>query len=352
MKRIGLIDEIRLKNIPLQHHAEHELCFHLHDLMVGLLKEMEAQQVARISFTIETEEDRRLLQSGVHVLDILAQTGRGDLERRATINHVSLALFADMAHFIYEGLIALEKRKFAVAFCLLRKPFKEGMLLAAQMCADEQSFFERMKTNAKSLLERKDEASIKALLSAALKACRCSSYARPDMIYTSVFDRKNEFGLAQLFDKATHLITEFRQIETENYNINFIFKSSEDNDVYQNVYRQLSTLLLFLNLMQVNLYSRMGVAKEKYLAWILFTSIASYESMFLTGRAKLTSLVNSNFAQFLVCPTCSSKITIKKEDAPRLFIGETVDCGSCQMSTHFPFGWLLSRIEVSMLDDK
>ena len=117
---------------------------------------MEIQKAGHIRFEIESEEDRQLLASGIHILDFLDKSGRGDLERRAVVNHVCNALFSDMLHFIYEALRALEKRKFTVAFSLLRKPLKEGMLIIAQMCADEVAFFDKMKSDAKNLLNRRD----------------------------------------------------------------------------------------------------------------------------------------------------------------------------------------------------
>lgn len=350
MKPIGLIEEKRLANIPPRHRPEHEFCFHLHDLMARLLVQMEVKRAGDISFKLESEEDRRLLASGVSIMDFLEQTGRGDLERRLAINHMCLALFSDTLHFIYEGLIALEKRKFSVAFALLRKPFKEGMLMAAQMCADEADFFERMKHDAKNLLNRKSlrEPEIKAVLGAALKACRSSNFTTADMIYRTVFDRKDDAGLAQLFDKAMHLVTEFRDIQTENYNINFIFKNPEDNDVYQTIYPQLAMLLLFLNMMQIELYARMQPRNEKYQNWMIFTSIASYEALFNKGRSRMVAFVNSSFKEFLICPACSANIRLKKTDAPRLFIAETLDCGVCFMSHQFPFGWLLSKLNVDL----
>jgi hypothetical protein len=259
-----------------------------------------------------------------------------------------------MLHFIYEGLVALEKRKFSVAFALLRKPFKEGMLLAAQVCADEVSFFDTMKLDAKSLLSRKalDETRIKTLLELTLKACHATSFLSSDVIYNTVFNRKNDAGLAQLFDKATHFVTEFSQIRTENYNINFIFKNPEDNDVYETIYPELARLLLFLNMMQIELYTRMRAPKKNYRNWILFTSIGSYEALYAKGRrSKMTAFVNSHFGDFLICPHCAANIRVKKADAPRLFIGETLDCNNCRMAHHFPFGWLLSKIDMAMFDN-
>ena len=115
MKSIGIIQAERLKNIPRRYWAHHEFCFHLHDLMTSLLAQMEIQKAGHVKFEIQSEEDRRLLASDIHILDFLAKSGRGDLKPRAVINHVCNALFSDMLHFIYESLRALEKRKFTVA---------------------------------------------------------------------------------------------------------------------------------------------------------------------------------------------------------------------------------------------
>lgn len=353
LKTIGLIDPDRLKNIPEKYWAQHEFCFHLHDLMVGLLVQMEIQKAGHIKFEIASEEDRKLLESGIHILDFLEKSGRGELERRAVINHLCNALYSDMLHFIYEGLRALEKRKFAVAFSLLRKPFKEGILIAAQICTDEPAFFDKMKSDAKNLLNRRElnEAGIKALLESAIKACRGANFANVDAIYGAAFNRGDDLGLAGLFDKATHLVTEFSKIQTENYNINFIFKNPEDNDVYQSgTYALLAMLLLFLNLMQVELYGRMRAPSRKYQNWMIFTSVGAYEALFTSGRSRMTAFVNKNFKEFLECPICANPLTVRKSDAARLFIGEMIDCGNCLTSQHFPLGWLLSKVDMGLFD--
>ncbi len=79
---------------------------------------------------------------------------------------------------IHEGLRALEKRKFMVAYSLLRKPFKEGMLLAAQICVDEAAFFDKMKFDAKNLLDAQDKETTLALLDAAIRCLQRDRLSR------------------------------------------------------------------------------------------------------------------------------------------------------------------------------
>lgn len=355
MKTIGLIDPDRLRNIPEKYRAQHEFCFHLHDLMASLLVQMEIQKAGHIRFEIETEEDRELLSSGIHILDFLDKSGRGDLERRAVVNHVCNALFADMLHFVYEALRALEKRKFTVALSLLRKPFKEGMLIVAQMCVDEVAFFDKMKADAKNLLNfprDRREAEIKNLLSSAITASRGSSFTNADALYDAIFNFQNDLGLAGLFDKATHLVTEFKRNQTEDYNLNFIFKNPEDDDIYAGgTYSQIAMVLLFIHIMQIELYGRMREPSKKYQNWMLFTSIGAFEALFTKGRSRMTNFVNTHFAEFMQCPVCEAQLRIKKADAPRLFIGERLDCDQCFTNQHFPFGWLLSKVDLDLFDD-
>ncbi len=323
--------------------------------MASLLVQMEIQKAGHIRFEIETEEDRELLSSGIHILDFLDKSGRGDLERRAVVNHVCNALFADMLHFVYEALRALEKRKFTVALSLLRKPFKEGMLIVAQMCVDEVAFFDKMKADAKNLLNfprDRREAEIKNLLSSAITASRGSSFTNADALYDAIFNFQNDLGLAGLFDKATHLVTEFKRNQTEDYNLNFIFKNPEDDDIYAGgTYSQIAMVLLFIHIMQIELYGRMREPSKKYQNWMLFTSIGAFEALFTKGRSRMTNFVNTHFAEFMQCPVCEAQLRIKKADAPRLFIGERLDCDQCFTNQHFPFGWLLSKVDLDLFDD-
>lgn len=355
MKPIGIIPRDRLVHMPTRYHARHEFCFHLHDLMAGLLVQMEKSRAGDVRFDL-AEGERERLENSPHVLDFLAESGRGEIERRIVVNHIAIALYSDMLHFVYEALRALEKRKFAVAFSLLRKPFKEGMLIAAQMCVDETALFSKLKFDAANLLNRKelDELRTRHLLRDAISvACKGPTMVEADPIYDAVFDRKNAFGLAGLFDKATHLVTENSQIRTENYNINFIFKNPYDNDVYAgDTYRQIAMVLQFLALLQINLYGRMTEISRHHRNWLLFTSLGTFEALFRSGRAGITQFVRSALGDFLECGICGEHMRLLKTDAPRLFIAERIECSECGVDQGFPFGWLLGELDMNIFDDK
>ena len=353
MKPIGIIESDRLEQIPREAQAAHEFCFHLHDTMGRILVQMERKRAGDVSFELSSEKEAELLKSGMHPLDFLSQTGRSDLERRAVVNHVTNALYADMLHFIYEALRALEKRKFTVAFALLRKPLTEGLLVVCQACANEADFFDNLKENAANLTKKKrfGPAGVQHLIKSAVNACRGAECINPETIYSLAFDRDNSDGLANLFDKALHLATGAPELRTENYNINFIFKDPRDNDIYTgSTYQQIATILLFLNLMQIELYSRMHEANRQHENWLLFTAIATFQTLFSSGRSSMVRFVNQNFKEFLVCPACGNSIKLRKAEAPRLFIGEALECRACATVQHFPFGWLLHKFDLDLFD--
>lgn len=355
MKSIGIIPPDRLIHMPPRYHARHEFCFHLHDLMAGLLVQMEKTRAGHVRVDL-AKGDRERLESSPNVLDFLAASGRSEIERRIVLNHMAIALYADMLHFVYEALRALEKRKFAVAFSLLRKPFKEGMLIAAQMCVDETTLFAKLKTDAANLLNRKelDEPRTRELLKDAISvACKGPTIVQADAIYDTVFDRKNAFGLAGLFDKATHLVTENSQIRTENYNINFIFKNPSDNDVYSGeTYRQIALVLQFLALVQINLYGRMTEISRHHRNWLLFTSLGTFEALFGSGSAPITRFVRSALGDLFKCGICNERMRLLKKDAARFFIAERIECSKCGVDQGFPFGWLLGKLDMNIFDDK
>jgi hypothetical protein len=350
---IGYLEEDRLKNIPTKHHAAHEFCFRLHDLMAHLVVEMSAIGKSGISFQPNSQEEVDMLNNGMHPLDFLATTGRGDLERRAAMNHAALAIFSDMLHFIFGGLTALEKRKFSVAFNLFRKPLKEGLLLVSWMCGDEEDFFAKLKSDPRTSF---DPANVgpdrrKEILKAAVEQTKCAHLIPLDHLDSVIFDRKNDLGLAPLFDKSTHYITKNKAIATEDYNINMIFKNPEDNDVYEGCYRDIAYALFFLHMVQIEIYSRMEGAKNKYVNWLTYTAIAMFEILFKPGRSAMLQMTNRDFGEFLLCPHCETPFKVRKGEAARFFLVEMVECRECGMAHHFPFGWLLSKLDVDFRTD-
>jgi len=342
---IGIIEPTRLEHIPPKHRDAHEVCFFLHDQIARLAVVYEQIGAGHIKVDLVSEEDVAALENAKDPIEFLIKTGRVEEERRLAINHICAALFPDMLHFIFEGLKALEKRKFTVAFSLLRKPFKEAMPVLAMMCADEEDFVSSFRTGTSAYFdgENFNAPYKKELISDAIEALGDVNFGDADAIFDMCLNMKNEHGLAQLFDKATHLFTSHKPIRTEDYNINFIFKDPRDNDVYDTTYYQLSYLLVFVHLMQVELLSRTGFDKKNYLSGFMMSALGAFDSVHGKGPSEVVKSVNENFSDLMGCGVCGHRVRLKKRDAARFFLLERINCSNCGNESQFPFTWLLDQ---------
>ncbi len=341
----GFIDTNRLSNIPKRDWAAHEFCFYIHDLIAHLTHVTEAIGAGQLNIELQNIADIEALKTAQNPIDFLSATGRSEEERWWIVNHICAALFPDMLHFIHGALMALENRKFTLAFSLFRKPFKEGLPLLALMCADETKFFQNLKSNPRKSFDGQEfnASAKKDIIAAAIQKCDGMGFADANALYSILFDYSNESGLAGLFDKATHLFTRRTNNATEDYNINFIFKDPRDNDIYDSSYKQVAYVLLFIHLLQIDLLGRMGFPKASYLEHLTRTSVGAFEVIFETGRSRMVSFVNQEYREFMKCLICNEKIRLRKSKAAKFFLMERLECNHCGHEYQFPTSWLFSQ---------
>jgi hypothetical protein len=86
--------------------------------MTALLVEMERSRVHFVKFNLSSKEEIKKIENADNIFDFLEASGRREVARQAAFNRINVALFADTLNFIYESLIALEKRKFTVSLSL------------------------------------------------------------------------------------------------------------------------------------------------------------------------------------------------------------------------------------------
>jgi hypothetical protein len=345
MPQIGYLSEDRLQNIPKRHWAAHEFSFYLHDLIAHLTSAAEQSGAGRIQVKLETEKDVEALKTASNPIDFLSATGRTDEERRLMVNHICAALLPDMLHFIHAGLTALEKRKFTLAFACFRKPFNEGLPLIALLCADEEDFFTKFKSDPVGFLDggKFNRPTKRLAIEAAIAKCSDASFMSADVLYAYLFDFKNPSGFAGLFDKAMHLVTKNPNIKMEAYNLNFIFKDPRQNDIYESSYQGLSYVLLCIHLMQIELLKRMHFPADDYLKQLNIKALGAYEALFLKGRSKIASGMNETLGGLMKCPVCHERVRIRKRTAPMFFVTENLECDQCGHVSQFPLAWLMSN---------
>jgi hypothetical protein len=348
---LGLIPLDRLILIPPRFHDQHEFCFFVHDQMVSLLREGESHRITDVSFRLKDTVEANAVEHSEDILSFLIQSGRTDVARRVSVNQTSLALYADLLHFVFEALRAFEKRKFVVAFTLLRKPLRQNLLFATWICADEVDFFDKLLRSPADHMEENNFPAARRLelIATALKNTRDSSCLDANLIYSIAFDKNFESGFAPLFDKAAHLVTSRgRLMKTEELNLNFIFKDLGEDDLFDIVYLRLAYLLIYLLFLQIELFSRMRGVTEHFLNWTRISTLGAFLALFVKGRSPLIDGLNKAFAEFLMCPHCKAPVKIKKFSAARFFVSQQLHCSKCGNDHEFPLFWLLSKCDLSL----
>jgi hypothetical protein len=352
---IGFLPEERLTNIPAAYRDQHELCFYLHDAMVSLLKGAGEVQASTLSIRLESPEEAEQFMRRNDPIEYFLDRGEVDIARRIALNQVTPALFADFLHFIYETLSCLERRKFVVAFALLRKPMQQNLLFASWILADEAAFFEDLRRSPADHMEEHKFPADKRIqiFRAALSKVEHYGLLDASLINEIIYNKELPKGFAHLFAKANHLVTSRGQLaRTESMNLNFIFKNPTDNDVYESIYLSLSYLLWYALLIQIALFSRMRAVEDSFTRWMTITTMATFDALFVSGSSHLAAVLSKALGKFMNCPHCKKKVSIGRKATGRFFLAQRVHCKNCKNEYDFPLFWLLSQVDWSVMSSE
>lgn len=342
----GLIPRNRLAYIPKRLRRAHEYCFFLHDEVVRMLKEYEAERATVVKFRFSSgDQKKQFLEFAENEGTIAAMRAIG-LEKQAkrvVINQITFAAVSDAFHHFYEALRCLEKRKVVVAFNLLRKPLLETFPMLCWILVDEDEFhhaFSEMgpeKIEAKAIGNRRQE-----ILRRALALTAANDLIDADEIHQILFDSRGESRFYMLFQHAVHLVTTIRpEIATTKKNLNFIFKHPADDDIYEFTYYYLPSLFLFYALVVLNLFDRIK-SMDRGTKTALNVR-ATYGYGLLQGKKSAESvleILKSTFFENFSCPNCASKVNFTRNSALGLVLCDAYRCGRCRKSIPFPFSWM------------
>lgn len=321
--------------------------------MLRVFQELAAQRYPTVRLEFGDPEVAAKFAESQDPIGLLMEFGEWDLAKQLTVGQAMMAVLGDFFNFVFEALAALEKRKFVVFYSLLRKPLKENLLYLTMMFVDDQRFFENLKQAPGQKFNHPgiSESARISYFERAVSEMKFSDFIDPAALHSIIFDMKLADGLAPLFDKATHLSTSRSQIRTEDFNLNFVFKNPLTNDVFENVYGKLSYILLYALKLELSLFQKAGFDTERLDKWYTLTGLGAYNALFGKGRCGIKDGLAASFGDFLDCPHCNAKITIKKYQAARFFTSHQLRCEACGRDHDFPLFWLLSKGEWKILED-
>jgi len=340
-----LIDPERIKLIPETYRDQHSFCFWLHDMMVDVMRQAEAARIANVTIQFKDEGEAAEFQRASDPITFCLENDRHDTAKRIVVNQTIIPLYADILHFVHGALVALERRKYAVAFALFRKPFKYSLIFAAWMLADEEDFFNHLRSGSADPFENTTMSAERRLdvLKRAVAKFEGDHFMDGQVIYDIAFERKNPHGLAGYFDMAAHLVTTYASIKTEALNLNFIFKNPSETDLYDGLYYLVAYLLVFLLLAELALIGQLAEIPSSYISWLSIATLGIQQALFSEESTALLDELNDSLADLMLCVLCNGRLFITRENALRFFTAEHINCTTCNVEQQFPLFWLMSR---------
>jgi hypothetical protein len=346
MNSVGLIPRSRLRQIPARERLRHEYCFFLHDECVRALVEYEKAKanLVEVKFPSELTSDNFKKIAATDPIEALRATGYPDEARKVIVNQITMAMVSDCMHHLYESLRCFEKRKFVVAFNLLRKPLKDNLLYLSWMLGDPDGFYTEFTSGNPERLSQKMLGNVrKEIFARAIAKTQIRALMNPDLLVELLYDRQSPAGFEELFQHAVHLVTIERvELRTAPENFNFIFKSPHEDDLYHWLYGRLPYVLLFLTHVIMGLFDNMRKMDRAARDGIYVRSALGYQ---LVAEVDVASVLNDlqPLADHVGCENCGAKLRITPHNAAKIVLTQSYRCASCKTKNGLPFAWLFEK---------
>jgi len=338
--------------LPKKHHFSHQYCFFLHNLLANIIVAGERDGIFKVSFELR---DKRELEefskkTGEELWIWLENNGYEDIVYHLTCRQICVALLSDLCHFVYEALECSSKGKLTVTYALLRKPFKDNLFYLEWLLAKPQDFFQRFHFNDIRNLAISGSRSItpkkkKEIIGQAINKTKYGQWVDPEFIYQLRYNKKVHYGMERLWQKANHLITTFKFLETEEKNFNFVFSDDTAHKLQWDYLYSFLPILLFHTLEIVQaLIATFAIIQneEEQNIMKLRTTIGLLLWMEKRPRSikvdELKEIAKSFENAQLCCPKCKKQLPFKKEDLIIFYEEGAIRCRRCQYKIDLIFG--------------
>ena len=340
-ERLDILKEVipvEPRHLPDRHDLAHAVAFFFHDELSSLVVELERSDSLSVPFELregETEELDGL--EGEKLWEWLIRTGREDVVIDLTYRQLTIAVVSDACHFVCESLLASGKGKLSVAYALLRKPFKENLLLLEWLCGSPEDFL--LKFNGESVdpyvLNRLPKEDRLGIIRAAARVVDLPGIDE-ELLWLVRYAKEYPNSLETLWTKATHLVTSVQASATEPTNLNFVFSQQTDlEDQWDHYYSIVPLLLRYFVDIAEHVASRFVAWDDKQrsiqlflrnLAFMRFeTQLDASEDFQVDPAALFADLEALSFE----CAECHNAVTVGEDGVDRLWLWEEMVCRTC-----------------------
>lgn len=235
--------------LPNKYSFEHSFVFFLYNILAKIVKTGEQKGIFYHSFNLKSVDDANKIKgmSNSDIFDFLQKNGYESEIDELVKRQIFDAVLSDFLQFLYTALETSEKAQLSVSFALLRKPFKDNLLILEWLLADSNDFFVKFKSEnsrneiAIDKISREKKLSIISKANSKIRALFLSA----DFIYELRYDKTKSYSLESLWNRANHLITNYNNYATEDMNLNFVFSQESDKiKQWDSFYHILPSLLI------------------------------------------------------------------------------------------------------------
>lgn len=236
--------------LPEQFHFKHQYSMFLHDILAKIVIVGEENGDFFHSFKLHNEDDLKTLESiqQVDTYDTMVNMGYTEEMDWVLIKQTFVAVLSDFTQFVFTALDTSTKGRLSVSYCLLRKPFKDNLLILEWLLANPDEFLRKFKSPIyfDEILIEKIPSDKKINIIKTANERSEIPFLQPDFIYELRYDKTKPYGFENSWQMANHIITNRTQYKTEVMNLNFVFSSYEDKiSQWQNLYFLLPSILMY-----------------------------------------------------------------------------------------------------------
>jgi len=331
------VEPIHNRRIPARYDIPHAVAMQFHDILALLVVDLEKRGLLQAALSVSPEEAAQLEPlNGEALWSWLVQTGRDEVVADLTYRQLTAALCADACHFLIESLLACGKGKTAVAYSLLRKPFKENLLLLEWLAADPGDFLAVFNgtTSYPYAPNRLPEARRRQIIREAADATDPSQWFDHEFMYDVRYSKTKPYGLEQLWTKSTHLVTTVKSLATEPGNLNFVFSTpsaiEEQWEFYYTIVPMLTAYLLAVAEAVASRFVEWDEEKRGFQRVLrTIALLRSVQAISGNDSSELDDLLQSLEPEGLECRACGSHIELREANVDRLWSQASVACGVC-----------------------
>lgn len=254
-------------------------------------------------------KDIKKAKDGAHDLFYFRNHGYAKVINPCLYRHIIFSLISDYNKYVYDAIECAQKMHFGPAFTLLRKPFKDNLLLIEKFYIEGYKCIPSFFNNdiSKLAIDHIKPDDKKKILKKCSKKIR---FLNEDYLWAIRYSNKDKISLEKLWNKTLHIITTREDYSTEQGNLNIIF--ADDETIKENLiyfYKACVPIQMYFILLVLNIIKKENLISD----YEFYNSINSFYHIFI---AVLDEEIPESIANtfLLWCDKCDNTFKISEEE--------------------------------------